>query len=126
MDTGEPADDTWVDLRRLPEVLSVDVRHRDFDPPRRITTQGVDREVHEATEIEVRVSEPFGIRALGPVLWVGDEPLTVGESDNKDMYRFFSFTPEALQPETLISLSWGISGPRKPTRYRYTIPAEKG
>jgi len=80
---------------------------------------GIDREESEAVEIEVGVSEPFHIRALGPVLWVGDTPLSVAEFDGRDVYRFFSFEPKELRPGAPISLSWGTSGPRKETPYRY-------
>lgn len=125
MDVGEPADrDRWFDIRRLPKVDRLRVRRREFDPPRRVTSQGVDREVREAIEIEVRVSEPFTVRALGPVLWVGDEPLTVAESDRNDVYRFFAFDPEVLRPEAPISLSWGLGGPREEIPYRYSLPTK--
>jgi hypothetical protein len=62
-----------------------------------MTTEGVHREVSDAVEVEIRASEPFGIRALGPVFWVGDEPLMIGERSNDDLYGFSSFEPEALQ-----------------------------
>ena len=66
------------ELWHLPGALDARVRRCCFDPSRRMTTEGVDREVGDAVEVEIRVSEPFGIRALGPVLWVGDEPLAIG------------------------------------------------
>jgi hypothetical protein len=79
----------------------------------------------DAVEIEISVSEPFAIRALGPVLWVGDEPLTFGESPSKDVYRFFSFKPEALRAEAPISIAWSADGaPRKDTGRRYRAPVE--
>jgi hypothetical protein len=113
------------DLWHLPEVLDVRVRRRRFDPPRRVTTEGVDREVGEAVEVEIRVSEPFGIRALGPVLWVGEVPLTIGERSNDDLYGFFSFEPEALQADAPISLGWNSPGaPRRETHFRYHAPSE--
>ena len=113
------------DLWRLPDVVSLSVRHRHFDPPFRVTVQGVDHLESDAIEIEIRVSEPFAIRALGPVLWVGEEPLTFGESADKDVYRFFAFKPEALRAEAPISLSWSATGaPRKDTGRRYKAPTE--
>src|SRR5712692_10091758 len=101
-----------IDLWHLPEVLDVRVRRRRFEPPRRVTSQGVDREVRDAIEVEIRVSEPFVIRALGPVLWVGEEPLTIAESNGKDVYRFFSLKPEALRADAPISLAWNTPGSR--------------
>jgi hypothetical protein len=111
------------DLWRLPEVLEVHIRRRHFEPPRRVTLAGSDREVRDAVELEIRVSEKFVTRALGPVLWVGDEPLTIAESDGKGVYRFFSFNPAALKPEARISIAWNSpNSPRKETRFRYSPP----
>jgi hypothetical protein len=113
------------DLWRLPDVLDLRVRRRHFDPPFRLTVKGVDHMESDAIEIEIRVSEPFAIRALGPVLWVGDEPLTSAESDGKDVYRFFAFKAEELRPDAPISLSWGATGaPRKDIGRRYKAPTE--
>lgn len=125
MDSGEPGRPDWLDLARLPDILAVRLRRRAFDPPRRVTSKGVDREVTEAIEIEIRVSEPFVIRALGPVLWVGDEPLTVAETDADDVYRFLAFEPKALAPEAPIALSWGIDGSRKTTPHRFSLRGER-
>jgi hypothetical protein len=89
-----------------------------------VTTDGIDRHLDEAVEIEIRVSEPFVIRALGPVLWVGNEPLTIGESSSEDLYGFFSFEPATLQDDAPISLGWNSAGaPRKETRFRYHSPS---
>jgi hypothetical protein len=117
------AQHTSPDLQRLPDVLDVHVRNRRFDPPRRITTHGIDRQVGTAVEIELRLSEPFVIRALGPVLWIGEEPLSIAESDGGTMYRFFSFEPGRLHADAPIALSWGDKdSPRKLTPYRYRPP----
>lgn len=112
------------DLWRLPEVLEVRVGLRRFEPPRRVTTKGVDREVRSAVEIEIQVSEPFQIRALAPVLWVGDVPLTMSESDGKNTYRFFALEAKTLIADAPISLSWSsTNAPRMETRYGYTPPS---
>src|SRR6266511_4192942 len=92
MDAGRPIEQPpSPDLWRLPGILDVRVRERHFEPPRRVTTAGVDHAVSDAVEIEVRLSEPFQVRALGPVLWVGNQPLTIAESDGELTYRFFAF-----------------------------------
>jgi hypothetical protein len=121
-DTGVPvqhrdAKDIW----HLPKVLEVTVHSRHYDPPRRITSKGVDRQVHDGVEVEIRVSEPFPVRALGPVLWVGDEPLTVAEGAGKNVYRFLSFEPARLKANAPISLGWNSQrSPKKETEFRYT------
>lgn len=83
----------------------------------------MDREFRGAVEIEVELSEPFFIRALGPVLWVGDEPLTITEGHGKETYGFLSFAPERLKDGAPIALSWNTPGARRETTpYRYESP----
>jgi hypothetical protein len=111
------------DIRRLPDVVSLQIQRRHFDPPRRVTLKGVDHFYSDAVQIEVAVSEPFIIRALGPALWIGDEALTAMESASEKTYRFFSFTPEVLKDGADISLSWNAPHPeRKQTKYQYASP----
>src|SRR5438874_449126 len=113
------------DLWRLPKILELHVLSRHFDPPKRVTTKGVDRRVSDGIEIRVRLSEPFTIRALWPVLWVGDEPLTIAESDGKNTYRFLCFDPRKLKAKAPISLSWNSPGAdREKTEYFYEPPAK--
>jgi hypothetical protein len=112
-----------VNLSKLPDVVSLEIRRRHFDRPRRVTRKGVDRFVSDAIEFEVRISEAFPIRALGPALWVGDEPLTSADADGLT-YHFFAFDPEKLKPNAPISLGWNSpSEGRKDTPYRFTMPA---
>jgi hypothetical protein len=116
-----PAPDLW----KLPTIQKVTARRRHFDRPRRVTTAGVDRQVSDAVEIEIQVSESFVTRSLGPVLWVGDEPLSIAESDGKNDYRFFSFNPDALKAGAPIALSWGVTGSqKKETPYKYEPPSQ--
>src|SRR4051812_38565089 len=111
------------DLQRLPEILEVHIRWRRFDKPRRVTVSGEDTFHSEAIEFELHVSEPFQIRALGPVLWVGDEPLTVADEVKTGVYRFYSFAPAKLRPGASIALAWNSAGAeRKPTKYAYSPP----
>jgi hypothetical protein len=112
-----------VNLSKLPDVVSLAIRPRHFDKPRRVTRKGVDHFVSNAIEFEVRITEAFPIRALGPALWVGDEPLTSADVDGLT-YHFFAFEPDKLKPDALIALGWSSpSEGRKETRYRFTMPA---
>lgn len=120
-DTGRPTPRApQRDIWQLPKVLEVRFRRKRLEPPRRVTSRGVDRMVTAAVEVEIVTSEPFATRALGPVLWVGETPLTVAEGGKKNVYRFFSFEPENLKPGAPVALSWNSSGaPRQETRFRY-------
>jgi hypothetical protein len=111
-----------VNLSKLPDVVSLEIRRRHFDQPRRVTRKGVDHFVSEAVEFEVRISEAFPVRALGPALWVGNEALTSADAEGLT-YHFFAFEPDKLKPNALISLGWSSpSEGRKETGYRFTIP----
>jgi hypothetical protein len=111
------------DLQRLPDILDVHIRWRRFDPPRRVTVAGKDTLYKEAVEVELRVSEPFQIRALSPVLWVGDEPLTIADSPSTGIYRFYGFAPDKLRANATLALSWNSpSAERKTTKYGYSPP----
>ena len=110
------------DLSKLPDVISLEIRRRHFDQPRRVTKKGVDRFVREAVEFEVRISEAFPVRALGPALWIGDEALTSADTEGLT-YHFFAFEPDKLKPEAPISIGWSSpSAGRKKTRYRFAMP----
>lgn len=111
------------DLWRLPEVLNVQTRRHRFDPPRRITVAGNDQFVTDAIAIDVEMSEPFQIRALGPVLWVGDEPLVIVDLTDDRTYSFYALTEARLQETAPIALAWNSSNaPRTETRFRYRTP----
>jgi hypothetical protein len=110
------------DLSRLPDILDVQVQGRRFEPARRFTTNGVDRYVDAGVEIEVKLSEPFQIRALSPVLWIGDQPLTDVECTGTTC-RFYAPDPGHLPKDGALALSWGMTGaPRKTTQLRYSPP----
>jgi|SRR5215813_13604466 len=121
-DFGTPHSAQFVNLTKLPDVVSLEIRRRHFERPRRVTKKGIDRFVSEAVEFEVRVSEAFPIRALGPALWVGEEALTSADVEGLT-YHFFAFEPDRLKPEAPIALGWSSpSEPRKETRYRFAMP----
>jgi hypothetical protein len=110
------------DLSHLPDILEVEVRARHFDPPRPVTINGVDRHTNAGIEVEIKLSEPFLIRALSPVLWIGEQPLTEMECTGNTC-RFYAFDPQRLTKDGPIALSWGFSGaPRKMTNLRYRPP----
>ncbi|MEP6468207.1 MAG: hypothetical protein ABJC24_00390 [Chloroflexota bacterium] len=121
-DAGQPLEspDDRRDLWRLPEILEIRPLRRRLPNPRRLTVRGEDRYIEEAVEIEVTVSEPFAIRALGPTLWVGEEPLTIAELVEPNRYRFLALNPQSLEAGAPIALSWSArNAPRIETKYRY-------
>jgi hypothetical protein len=113
-----------VNLSKLPDVVSLEIRHRHFDKPRRVTRDGVDRFVSDAVEFVVKISEDFPVRALGPALWVGNQALTSADADGLT-YHFFAFEPDKLELGAPISLGWSSPNEvRKETTYRFAMPAK--
>ena len=111
------------DIWRIPEILDLQIRLRRFDRPRRVITHGVTHEAGEAVEFELRISEPFPIRALGPALWVGDHAITSAEQVDELTYRFHGFELDKLRADAPITLGWSVPGERRrPTRFRFTMP----
>jgi hypothetical protein len=111
-----------IDISKVPDVVSLKIRRRRFEPARRVTRKGVDHFVSDAVEFEVKLSEAFPVRALGPALWVGNEALTAADTEGLT-YRFFAFEPDRLKPNAPIALGWSSpSEARKETTYRFAMP----
>lgn len=106
----------------LPEVLELRSRRIRFEPPKHRNFESALARHSEAIEFVITTDKPIPIRALGPVLYVGDTP--VGESAplrKKNAYRFLAFDPEALKPGAPVSLGWSgqVRGERRSTKFAY-------
>jgi hypothetical protein len=113
-----------LDLWRLPEITDITIYRIRFKRPRRFTILGKDRVISETIAFTIFTSEPFVIRALGPVLFVGDTALTVAEGEGDRRYRFLAPEPQRLKTGSPIFLAWNTSDPpRKATRFKYEPPS---
>lgn len=111
-----------LDISRLPQIVSLEIKLRRFDPPRRVTRQGVDHLETRATEFTVTLSEPFPARALGPALWVGGKAITTADSEGL-VYHFYAFEADKLAAGAPIMFGWtSPSAARKETQFRFTAP----
>jgi hypothetical protein len=109
----------------LPVLLSVEAYRVRYETPRRHTIRGKDHKIHEAVEVVVETSEPFPVRALGPVLYVGETALTVAEEDGDRRYRFRAPDSQRLEPGAPIAIGWNSPGaPRAATGFTYEPPLE--
>lgn len=109
-------------LWRLPQVLSVEVRRAVYREPRIYWVGTEDKRARQAVELQVRTSASLPIRALSPVLFVGDVPVTECQQAGKNLYRYFAYDVERLRPGAPISLGWpGRARPRATTRFRYQL-----
>lgn len=80
------------------------------------------REFTEAIEILVHTTGEFPIRALSPVLFIGDVKIAHYEREGENTYRFYAYNPDELKEGAPISLGWPFSSNRAtPTNFRYEI-----
>ena len=116
-----------IDFRRLPEILQVEIRHVHYSKPRPYVDGLRLLEIREGIEITIRTSEEFPVRALSPVLFVGDVALTEGEQVGEKLYRFYFPYVERLKEEEPISLGWTRNPKdRVQTPFVYKIHREEG
>ena len=106
----------------LPEVLELRSRRVRYEPPQHRNFESALAHHREAVEFVITTDRPIPIRALGPVLYVGDTP--VGESAplrQKNAYRFLAFDADALKPGAPVSLGWSGTAPktRRRTKFAY-------
>jgi hypothetical protein len=92
----------------LPEIQSIKIRSAPFKPRALEHFDHPLAAVPEAVEIVVSLEAPVPIRALSPVLWVGDQLLTESEVLDKGgkKMRFWSLEPAKLQPGAPIRMLW--------------------
>ena len=76
--------------------------------------------VKDAIAIVVSLESPMPIRAMAPVLWVGDEQLTESEAVDEEgkQIRFWSFSRAKLRSGAPITLSWMNEQPDAAARSR--------
>lgn len=95
-----------VNLWNLPNILSVDVKPVQYNPPRQFWVNQQVKEVREGVELLVKLAEPIPSRAVTPALYIGDTPITDYEVAGQNLYRFFVTDPGALQPNALLAMGW--------------------
>ncbi len=90
----------------LPEIVEVRTLNNSFEPRQLRNFRSSLEANTEATEFQIRTASPIPIRALSPVLNVGNVVLTESEQIGENLYKFWAFEPNRLEDEAPISLSW--------------------
>jgi hypothetical protein len=113
-----PVRDPWY----LPDIRRVEAVTRRYRRPR-VTYEGLERIEHkQAVELLVETTGPFPVRALAPVLYIGDEPVPDWEREDDNRYRFFAFRPERLEEGAPLGLGWpGDPEPRRRAKQRFKL-----
>lgn len=112
---------------RLPAVLGVVARRTRFEPPVRRNFESRLPALESTVEFLVETDGPFPVRALAPVLYVGDVPVTEVSADDDTHYRFVALSPDDLREGEPVTLGWsGLAGERVETAFRFEDPDAGG
>ena len=105
---------------RLPEVLGVLARRARFEPPAHRNFESSLPALDSTVEFLVETAGPIPARALAPVLYVGDVPLTEVSAEDETHYRFVAMAPDQLREGAPVTLGWsGLAAERVETGYRF-------
>jgi hypothetical protein len=102
----------------LPEVKTLRTQRTRFEPRRRNFKSALPA-VDGAVEFLVETVSPIPARALGPVLYVGETPVTEVTADDETHYRFVALRPSELERGAPISLGWSGRPPEERLRTPY-------
>ena len=103
---------------RLPAVLGVVARRTRFEPPAHRNFESSLPALDNTVEFLVETDGPIPARALAPVLYVGDAPVTEVSAQDETHYRFVAVTPDQLPVHAPVTLGWsGLARERVETGY---------
>lgn len=107
----------------MPKVLDIQIRATQFEAPRLRNFASSLSSNDDAVEFIVKTDGPIPIRALGPVLYVGETEVTEVTEVGPNTYRFVAPARERLTQDAAISLSWTGQLPteREHAAFRYRL-----
>lgn len=118
------------DIRRLPTILKVTAARVRYPEPKTYIVGDAVAHAQEGVQVDIYTDEEFVARALSPVLYVGDHPLTESDRIGKNHYRFYGLAPAALQMKKgdPLRLAWSASptGAKTKTTAHVKLPAITG
>jgi len=110
---------------RLPAVLGVEVRRVRLEPPAHRNFESRLPARDATVEIVVETDGPLPVRDLGPVLYVGDVPVTEVSALDERHYRFVALHPDDLRAGEPVTLGWaGRPDGRIETDVRFEPPTD--
>lgn len=90
----------------LPAVVSVEARPATFEPPRRRNFASQLPVLESTVEFLVETDAPIPVRALAPVIYVGETAVTEVFAEGDTHYRFVALQPDELRAGAPITLGW--------------------
>jgi hypothetical protein len=115
------------DIQRLPRIESVKAVRIRYRRPVQYAEGASRKETDAAIEFQVRTSDDFPIRALGPALFVGDVAVTESERLGDRQYRFVAYGEPRFEENAPISVGWIGSGTpeRQPSNFAFRLEGEE-
>jgi hypothetical protein len=110
----------------LPAIVSVEASRVRYDPPHRFYVGAEPVEVSDAVELLVRTAAALPVRAISPVLFIGETVIADYEVVGANLYRFFVFNLERVLPGAPIGIGWPFAPlTARPTNFRFQIPGNR-
>lgn len=106
---------------KLPRILGVEARRTSFEPPPHRNFES-SLPKSDAVEFVVETDGAIPIRALGPVLWIGDSAATEVRMVDETHYVFVSLRPDDLNKGAPILLGWSGEAERTETGFTFEAP----
>jgi hypothetical protein len=113
----------------MPEMTGVKIRAAEFRPRATRNFKTPMAEAKDAVEIVVSFKTPPPARAMAPVLYVGDTPLTESEAVDKEgkEMRFWAFDRSKLKEGAPLEVRWMGEAPAskaeaKAAKFTYSSP----
>jgi hypothetical protein len=95
-----------INLWRLPSLVSVEAQLVSHPQPLVYYVGRERRETRQTVELRVVTSEPLPVRAVTPILMVGETAIPDYRSEGTNRYRFVAYEPERLAPGAAIRWGW--------------------
>lgn len=93
-------------LDALPRIVNITTRLATYEVPKIFYVGPEKKEVRRAVEITVQTASPIPVRALSPVIWIGDSPVREMETVGANQYRFYAIDPGQLRDGAAIAFGW--------------------
>ncbi|MDX1414721.1 MAG: hypothetical protein R3293_11060 [Candidatus Promineifilaceae bacterium] len=91
---------------RLPEMVAIEIQLVEHEARRSRNFESVLAQYNVAVEFIVKTEQPIPIRALSPVLYIGEEHVSEYDVLEADTYRFLGFQIDRFMPGAPISWGW--------------------
>jgi hypothetical protein len=93
-------------LGALPRIVNLTTRLATYDVPKIFFVGPERKEVRRALEITIQTDGRIPVRAISPVLWLGDAAIAEMEKVGINQYRFYAIEPSRLRDGAAIAFGW--------------------